>query len=908
MNRKKESGSFTGTAIAVAIAGAFAAPALAQQAEQPASKERIEVTGSNIKRVEGETALPVTVITKDDINRSGATNAMELLQLVGANASVGSVLSSSTIGVTTFSAQTANLRGLTGGRTLVLINGKRVNGFAGEVNGVQGVNLAVIPFAAIERVEVLKDGASAVYGSDAIAGVINFIVRSDYRGAEADIFAGTPTRTGGGKQEKYSGALGFGDLSKDRYNVFMSAQYTDQHNLLQKDRDFSNTAYRADLGLNTLSSNTFPGNVTTGGIGQVAGVSNCTGPYATFYPDISHTRCFFNPSGAPGVESIPDTKNTNFFGQVKFQISRDWQAYGTGLYSRDENHYIIQPVPLSSVVFYGVNGDIPATVTVSPGQPFYPTAAATAAGVNGQVLDVRYRAVLSGNRDTTDTNDGYQLVGGVKGSIGSWDMDFAYNYADGKVKDVLNGGFPLYSHVLPILNNGSVNLFGPNTDAVMQAVQAANFNGETFHGEASTGAFTAQASSEIWQMANGPLALALGAEYRKEKFDQFYNPVLRTGDVSGFGGAFNDTHASRDDTALYAELNIPLLKTLEANIAIRTDNYSDFGRTNNPKASLRFQPSKELLLRASYGTGFLAPTLYQMFAPQVANLTAPGISDPVRCPVTNDQGLDCNTQFTTTVGGNPHLKPEQSENVTAGFVFEPTNQLSLSADYFKIRLRDVINTGIPYPTILGNLDVYGNLVTRGPVDPNFPNLPGRILAIDQTNINIGAVHIEGWDVEAHYKWPRMAWGRVRFDVSGTYYTRNDTQNPPPDPAFTGFVSNQFGAVVPGVLPRFKSYGAFSWDSGSWAATLANTFMSSYIDVNPGPDGTNTRRVSSMSLWDLQGQYTGFKNWALTLGVKNLLDTNPPATNQNVSFQAGFDPNNYDARARFVYMNIHFGFK
>jgi iron complex outermembrane receptor protein len=149
---------------------------------------------------------------------------------------------------------------------------------------------------------------------------------------------------------------------------------------------------------------------------------------------------------------------------------------------------------------------------------------------------------------------------------------------------------------------------------------------------------------------------------------------------------------------------------------------------------------------------------------------------------------------------------------------------------------------------------------------------------------------------------------VRFDISGTYYTRNDTQNPPPDPAFTGFVSNQFGAVVPGVLPRFKSYGAFSWDSGSWAATLANTFMSSYVDVNPGPDGTNTRRVSSMSLWDLQGQYTGFKNWALTLGVKNLLDTNPPATNQNVSFQAGFDPNNYDARARFVYLNIHFGFK
>ena len=486
-------------------------------------------------------------------------------------------------------------------------------------------------------------------------------------------------------------------------------------------------------------------------------------------------------------------------------------------------------------------------------------------------------------------------------------MDFAYNYADGKVKEVLNGGFPLYSQVLPILNGGTVNLFGPNSDAVAQSVAAANFNGETFHGEASTGAFTAQASSEIWQMANGPLALALGAEYRKEKFDQFYNPVLRTGDVSGYGGSFNDTHASRDDTALYAELSIPLLKTLEADIAIRTDNYSDFGRTNNPKASLRFQPSKDLLLRASYGTGFLAPSLYQLFSPQVSGLTAPGITDPVRCPVTHDTGFDCTTQFTTITGGNPALKPEQSENVTAGFVFEPTNQLSLSADYFKIRLRDVITTGIPYPTILGDLDTFGNLVTRGPATPDFPTLPGRITAIQQTNINLGALHIEGWDLEAHYKWPRMSWGRVRFDISGTYYTRNDAQNPPPDPAFTGFVSNQFGAVVPGVLPRFKSYGAFSWDSGPWAATLANTYQSSYIDVNTDGNG-DLRRVSSMSLWDAQGSYTGFKNWTLTLGVKNLFDTNPPPTNQNATFQGGYDPNYYDARARFVYVNIHFGYK
>src|SRR5258706_13789602 len=208
MNRKDRK-------LAIAVIGALAlaavAPAAWAQQPAPAAKERIEVTGSNIKRVEGETALPVTVITREEIDKSGATNAVELLQLVASNNSFGNATYTSTIGATTFSANTASLRGLTGGRTLILINGKRVNGFAGEVNGVQGVNLSVIPFAAIERVEILKDGASAVYGTDAIAGVINFVVRSDYRGGEASVSYENPTRTGGGQKERYNGAPGFGD-------------------------------------------------------------------------------------------------------------------------------------------------------------------------------------------------------------------------------------------------------------------------------------------------------------------------------------------------------------------------------------------------------------------------------------------------------------------------------------------------------------------------------------------------------------------------------------------------------------------------------------------------------------------------------------------------------------------------
>jgi iron complex outermembrane receptor protein len=347
------------------------------------------------------------------------------------------------------------------------------------------------------------------------------------------------------------------------------------------------------------------------------------------------------------------------------------------------------------------------------------------------------------------------------------------------------------------------------------------------------------------------------------------------------------------------------LKTLEANIAVRTDDYSDFGRTTNPKASLRWQPSRDVLFRASYGTGFLAPSLYQLFVPQTGSVTPPGVSDPIRCPITHDTGLDCNTQFAVTFGGNPNLKPEESENATFGIVFEPTNALSLSADYFKIRLKNVITTGIPFTTVLADLDQFGGLVTRAPSDPANPGLPGRITNILQTNINLGSVHIEGWDLEAHYKWPRYGWGRLRFDIAGTYYTRNDAQNL--DGSYSGFVSNIFGAVTPGVLARWKHYATFSWDSGPWNASLSQNYQASYIDAQTDPNG-DLRRVSPLELYDFQGSYNGFRNLTLTLGVKNLTDRNPPRTNQNLTFQAGYDPNYYDARARFVYGSIRFAFK
>ena len=389
----------TALAYAMGVGGVtlLAATSAQAQTQTAAADIKVEVTGSNIKRVEGEGALPVTIMTREEIKRTGATTPMELLQSITANTSAGQTSFANVIGATTFSQQTASLRGLGPTRTLVLVNGKRVVGLAGAVQGVEnGVDLSLIPLEAIERVEVLKDGASAIYGSDAIGGVINFIMRQDYTGIEGTAYYGVPTRSGGGSQYILSGTAGFGDLNKDRYNAFFSLSYNEQKPLNQNDRDFSNTSIRLPIGLFGGSGNTFPAYISTGGIGSPGYPGNCGAANYSVPPeftDILGARCYFDPSQMAGVEMIPDTKLWNFFAQGRFQINRDWQAYVTGMYSRQENNFIIQPTPISDQFLYGPNGDIPAQILLPPSSPFYPHDLASAAGVDGQPLNVRYRCV-----------------------------------------------------------------------------------------------------------------------------------------------------------------------------------------------------------------------------------------------------------------------------------------------------------------------------------------------------------------------------------------------------------------------------------------------------------------------------------------------------------------------------------
>ena len=872
---------------------------------------RIDVTGSNIKRVESEGALPVTVITREEIDRSGATTPMELLQLVSANSSLNAISLANVIGATTFSAQTASLRGLGGAHTLVLINGHRIEGFPGETAGVQGVTLSTIPFSAIERVEILRDGASAIYGSDAIAGVINFITRSDYTGAEVTGFYGAPTRGGGGEQYQGQATAGSGDLTRDHYNVFVSIEYNEQRRLDQASRSFSNSSYRPDIGLIGLSSNTFPARITTGDIGAVnnaqgapvvANSAALCAPGVFVDDDIVGTNCFFDPARVHGIDMIPEDKSNSFFGSGRLRISADLDLYGQATYTNDATRVVIQPGPISNLFVYGPD-NTPATILLQPTSPYYPHALAAVAGVDGSPLNIRYRTFDNGFRDMTDTNDHMQVIGGARGSWRDFDWDASGYYGRGTTSEHLNDGFQDYRLLLPLLNSGTVNFFGPNSPDVVARLRATNFVGDTFDSTGASYGTRMVVSGDIAKLPAGPLAIATGLETRRDSLDQRMPEAMQDGYITGYGGALKNLAGSRTQYAAFTEIDAPIAAGLETDIALRYDHYSDFGGTTNPKFSLRWQPTRSLLLRASYGTGFLAPGLFQLFTPAIPSVTQPGLSDPLRCPVTHDTGFDCNTQFGVLIGGNPALKPETSEQATAGVVWDAFTGASLSVDWFKINLANAIGT-LDATTILGNPARWGYLVTRAPPAPGS-GLPGRIVSILATYQNVAAEKIEGYDIEAHYRTPIERWGRLAFDVSGTYYSKYDVQNL--DGSYSGQIGTAYGLEVTGVIPRWKQYASLTWDEGPWSATLANTYQSSYTDQQPDLD-RNLRTVGALSLWDLQGTYTGFRDCKLTLGVKNLLDRDPPLSNQQSTFTAGFDPTYYDPRTRFVYSSVTYRFR
>ncbi len=920
-------------AIGVLTGVATLLPALvpAARAQTPdAPAQRVEITGSSIKRIQGETSLPVQVMTREDIARSGVSTVEQLLKSITASATLGSTSVANTGAGGGQgggnSVSLLSLRGLGSARTLVLINGRR----SAPAGGSSAVDIASIPVSAIDRIEVLKDGASAIYGSDAVAGVVNFILRRDFSGTELSATLGTPTRSGGGKEGKLSVFSGFGN---DTYGVTLGASYQKIKPIFGSDRSFARNL-NVDNQLDKTSSTAFPANIRLpNGQLRSANYPDC-GPYSIVSP-LTPGLCRYD--NAPYISLQPDSEllTGSFGGHYTFSPAAEAYVEGSLSHNKTLNttqHVLINGAALPAGHPYITSltnlintkyATLPAAqltqlrgligsawAFLPPTSPYYPTTFAASNGLTGQPLVLLFRSIPTGVRKSEDITDNTRLVAGVRGALAGWDYDSGVLYSQNKITSNLRGGWALTDKYLNLVNTGVINPFGATTDpAALQAAMDSNYNGLFNISTTSVAGVDVKASRELFKLGSGAdagaVSLALGAELRKEKLDIAPSDANKQFQISGFGAAGVPVAADRKVGSAFVEVNAQIFKSLEINAAVRYDKYQRVGNTTNPKMSLRWQPIETFLVRASVGTGFRAPTLVDLYQPEARGITTNGSRDLVRCPIGTTGLLDCSTQFVTIGGGNPALKPEKSISGTLGFVFEPTKDVGVGVDLFDVRITDIIRTGLSTATILGDPVRYSAYIRRGPPDGN-PSGVGPIIGIDQALTNLGKTIVSGFDLDFKARVLNTTSDKLTLRLNGTYLTSYKQQNL--DGSYTNAI-NQPAALGIGVALRWRHTASATWEGGPWSATLGQNYQPGYQDLRTSLQAATVtpRLVGAYKTYDLQGSYSGFKSVKLAAGVKNLFDKDPPYTNYGAGFVGSYDLSYTDVRGRFAYVTATYTF-
>jgi len=937
-------------AAALALGGLGAVPTSVMAQES----QRVEITGSSIRRIDAETALPVQIVTKEEIQRSGVQSTEQLLQSISAMSSQGGTISATGVGNSTYGQSSVSLRGLGEDRTLVLLNGRRLAAFAGG-NG-SSINLNAIPLAAIERVEILKDGASSIYGSDAMAGVVNFIMKKDMTGFEIGATLGTPTRGGGGQNQRVDFTGGFGNLSTDRFNFTFSASYENEKALFAKDRDFAKTG---NVPPYLASAATGQGNIEGGynplpvlgtpydpnaenaignTPGRQAGFGNSPGtgygnPLAAngqcgsinmfLYPDPTtkgSPYCQFDSNAFVGL--IPKRELGTLSGNFTFKFSENLQGFADGIYTRSEVTQQFQPSPMRrsfsvTDALFAQQGVEPALI-IRPTNPNYSIAANYLAAMEaanpgqgfgaliGQPLAVTARVFDFGDRTSFDKSTQSRLTGGLRGSFANQDWEVALTHNDNKLSGTVPDGYFSQVAFTRVVNdpNSDYNPWSLTQSAAFNAALAAagaKYTGGTLDARSKSDSLDGVIRGDVTQMPAGMLQYAAGAQFRKESFVTTPSPALETGDIAGLGGATPPVDQDRKINSAFGELVVPIAKGLEGNASVRGDHYSDVGNSTTYKLSAKWQPTSMVAVRGSYGTGFRAPTLVDLWQPQVL-----GSSEQFNDPATGQTDLQVNS----LTGGNPNLKPEKSKQGSIGLVLQPLQNASVSLDYFNLKIKDIISTPSAQEVV--------SRFRAG--DPAFAGLvtltPGTndIESIIQTLQNQGEATVKGWDIEGNYRMDLGGAGRLGLYFSGTYMDKFDQTSP------GGSVSHKVGTIVDdagnpvlstngindGVVLRWKHYLSGTWSIPSWAFTLAQNYYRGYRDGNDL--NGDPHFVSSQSLWDANVEFTGIKNLRLAFGVRNLFDKDPPlfipTSNQ---FQAGYDITMYDPRARTVYLSGSYKF-
>jgi len=848
---------------------------------------RAEVTGTNVRRVDSETAAPVAVITRQDILASGLQSLQDVVRQITANNN-GSISPSFTNG---FSASGAavSLRGLGANNTLVLVNGRRMASFPLADDGhVSYVDLSQLPFDTVERIEVLKDGASAIYGSDAVAGVVNVILRQQFTGVSLTGTIGT-TANGEGNQGRVAFTAGRGDLSTDRYNAYVAVEYQAQDaNPMSAGRRYVGTNDLRFMG----KPDTRPGNPLTG-YGDTSLLGNVQ-PVAAATPD-GTAGAFQSLPGACAPQSADDgfcrwdlkdyldisprVERFNVLARASYDLTNAARAYAELSYFSARTE-VRNPPPSPRATWYdpsttSMRSSLDIFLPVGhPDNPF---------SDSDQVARLYYADAAMGGSTTRYTTGTQRYVAGAKGSTAGFEWDVAGLYVRSET-DIARTHMYTYDRLLQgLAGTGPYGYYrigdaAPRNDPAIYDWIAPE---RSYSPLATSTIVDAKVSRDLYALAGGQLTMVLGYEFRRETLDNPGMPGAYTGEIVGFG--YSAAAGSRNVNAVFSELFVPASPELEITAAIRFDDYSDAGSTWNPKLGIKWMPLPSLVLRGTWETGFRAGGLYET---SLRNATAgsSAVVDPVRCPVTGSPA-DCAAPILGIFSGNPYLLPETSRAYTVGAIWEPVPGLAAHVDYWNFRIRNQITFGSLQATVDDPSRFPAARIGRDSNDlPGIPN-SGTLLYVQAPYQNANSVVTDGVDVDLLARLPLGAAGTITAELQWTHvlkYVETFANAVALD--FAGTQGNYDVSSAAGT-PKDRINVIVGWQNGPLMVTGTVRYVSDYSEIPyrgaPIPEGCLSSlsapqcHVASFTTLDLSAAYNGFKNWQVFGSIINVFDRIAP---------------------------------
>ncbi|NMD51744.1 TonB-dependent receptor [Shewanella sp. DNRA4] len=859
----------------------------AEQGAVDADKvERIAVTGSRIQRTDMETSSPVTVISRAEIDASGTATVSDFVRNLSQN-SFGSFREASGFGSGQSSQSTVSMRGLGSQRTLVLIDGRRMGSSVAFGGGTQ--NLNVVPMAAIERIEVLRDGASAVYGSDAVAGVINIITKKEFEGVEFDADLGA-TQHGGA--EKSNARFTFG-VNGEKTNMVASVEYYNRAALYDADRDYSDTLYSAHgwPGTGSYVDKTKPildaDGKPTGKYQTVSFADERCGEGNSLVtgPDGNQT-CSYNAAAESATMAAQERFST--FVKVDHELTEDINWTNRLMMSRvwTEGQYAAAPNSYAPKLRWTKeNSDIYLATVNKYGNDYlksqlkYDTEGNL---IGGDTINLRMRTTPLGPRVTnvedTDINfltslEGHSdILGGT-----AWNLGAQWIRSD---VTTIQTGLANANMIQEFLDNGKLDYFAAGTGYVegsneLQLQEAAHTG--IFTGRVQTYGIDGGASFDLFELPAGTVPLAIGFEFMRTEYDKTNDAGSNLGNIIGTSGGDNIQGKSREVLSFSAETMFPIIDGLDLELSARFDDYSDFGSTFNPKVGLSYRPVDSLLVRASYGTGFRAPTFDDLYA--TASETYLWAKDWTQCPG-NPNGC-VQEQFKAQYQGNDDLEPEESTSLSLGLVWNVTDALDFEISYYDIQIDSVISTMSTQDVINQERDGFdmSNVLFRDPVT-------GKIDYVVLQKMNLGELKTSGIDFNIRYLL-ETSMGDFRFGAETNYVLSWESKDGP---------YSELEDIVGDVgQPQFRANLSTTWTQGEWEASLFARYTDSQEDEDYG-------KTPSQWLLDAQAGYNLPWNAKVNVGIRNLLDEEP-AMNENLGFP-GYDTYLYDPIGREYYVRYN----